>query len=182
MTGCQRAWHRGVHTHFIPLMVLLPWLSSMNSCGGHSVCYAMASMGWDIYPSTKCMWYCRHPLPLHVTWSLNLSSVDALVDIHGRSHNFPLIHPMGSLPGLMLGDHQTTIFLWHSLTVTPPGSRLYWGGAGTSVPCFMDIHTQRNTSFWCDEESQLQCRTHDCPHWSVTSYEGISVMIWCTTS
>ena len=47
----------------------------------------------DIYPSAKCTWSCRHPLPLHITWSLHPSSVDALVDIHGRSHTFPLIHP-----------------------------------------------------------------------------------------
>ena len=71
---------------------------------------------------------CRHPLPLHVTWSLHLSSVDAVVDVHRRSHSFLLIHPQGSLPGLTLGVCQTTIFLWHNLTVTPPGSRLNWVG------------------------------------------------------
>ena len=51
----------------------------------------------DVCPSTKCMRSCRHPLPLHVTWSLHPSSVDTpvdtQVDIHGKSHNFPLIHP-----------------------------------------------------------------------------------------
>ena len=39
----------------------------------------------DIYPSAKCTWSCRYPLPLHATWSLHLSSVEALVDILGRS-------------------------------------------------------------------------------------------------
>ena len=38
-TGHQRTWHGGVHTHYIPPMVLLPWLSSMSSCGSHSVHY-----------------------------------------------------------------------------------------------------------------------------------------------
>ena len=47
----------------------------------------------DIYPSTKCMWSCRHPLPLHITWSLHPSSVDALADAHRRSCSFLLIHP-----------------------------------------------------------------------------------------
>ena len=47
----------------------------------------------DVYPSAKHMQSFRHPLPLHVTWSLHPSSVDALTDIHRRSHSFPLIHP-----------------------------------------------------------------------------------------
>ena len=47
----------------------------------------------DYYPSAKCMWSCRHPLPLHITWRLHLSSVDSSVDIHGRSHSILLIHP-----------------------------------------------------------------------------------------
>ena len=59
-------------------MVLLQWLSSVSSCGGCSVCYLMASMGWDVYPSAKCTQSCRHPLPLHITWSLHLSSVGIL--------------------------------------------------------------------------------------------------------
>ena len=62
----------------------------------------------------------------------------------------------------MLGDCQTTIFLWHSLAVTPLGSGLNWGGAM--------------------RRGLLQCGMHDCPHWSITSYEEMSVTIWCTTS
>ena len=69
-----------------------PWLSSISRHGGHPVCYPMASMDWDVYPSAKCTWSCRHPLPLHITWSLHLSSVDAPADVHGRSHSFLLIH------------------------------------------------------------------------------------------
>ena len=134
----------------------------------------------DVYPSTKCTWSCRHPLPLHITWSLHPSSVDALADVHGRSHNFPLIH-QGSLSGLMLGDHHTTILSWCILVVTPFGSGLNWGGAGTSVPCLADTHTQGNTSFWCNEKSQLWCRMCDCLHCSITSYKGKSVKFWCTT-
>ena len=47
----------------------------------------------DVYPSAKHMQSCRHPLPIHITWSLHPSLVETLVDVHGRSHNFPLIHP-----------------------------------------------------------------------------------------
>ena len=91
--GSLRTWHRGAHTHFIPPVVLLPWLRPVSNHCGHSVCYPMASMGWNIYPSTKCMWSCRYPLPLHVTWSLHPSSVEAAADIHWRSCSFLLIHP-----------------------------------------------------------------------------------------
>ena len=53
----------------------------------------MASMGSNIIPLAKCTcsFQCLHLL--HVTWGLHPSSVDALADFHGRSHNFPLIHP-----------------------------------------------------------------------------------------
>ena len=77
-----------------PQMVLLPWLSSMSRCSSCPICYLMASSGWDIYPFTKSTWSCRLSCPLHITWSLHPSSVDALVDVHRRSHSFPLIHPM----------------------------------------------------------------------------------------
>ena len=50
--------------------------------------------------------------------------------------------PQGSLPVLMLGDHQSTIFSWCNLAMTPPGSGLDCGGADTSVPCLVDTHTR----------------------------------------
>ena len=89
----SKKWTQRGAYHFIPPMVLLPWLSSASSHNGHSFHYPMASTGSDVYPSAKCMQCCRHPLPLHIIWSLHLSSVDALVDVHRRSHSFPLIHP-----------------------------------------------------------------------------------------
>ena len=163
MTGCQRTWHRGVHTCFLPPVVLLPWICSVSSGGVHSVCYPMASMGWDIYFSAKCTWSCRHPLPLHITRSLHPSAVDALVDIHGRSHSFMLIHPR-------------EVFLAWCWVISRPlssrgivllsfsGSKLNWGVSDVM------------------RRSQLWCRMCDCLHSSITSYEGMSVMIWCTTS
>ena len=47
----------------------------------------------DIYHSDKSTGSCRHPLPLHITWSLHPSSVDALVDVHRRCPSFLLMHP-----------------------------------------------------------------------------------------
>ena len=146
ITNCQKTWHRGVRTHFISPMVLLLWFSSVSSHGSCPDCYPMASIGWDIYPSAKHMWSCRHPIQLQVTWSLYPSSVDALVDVHGRSHSFPLIHYREVfLAWCWVIYHKTIIFLWHSFALTPLGNRLNWGGAGTSVPYLADIHTQGNT-------------------------------------
>ena len=182
MTGCQRTWHRGVHTCIIPPMVLLPQLSSVSSHGGHSVCYLMASTGQDIYPSAKCMLSCRHPCLLHVTWSLHPSSVDVLVDVHGRSHSFPLIHP------------REVFLAWHWMTSRPLSSH---GIISLSIPLGVGLagvglvhlsHTWQtpihkgipasDMTRW----SQLWCRMCDCPHWLVTSYKGMSVAIWHTTS
>ena len=177
----HKSWHGGVHTHFIPPMVLLPWLSSMSSHGSHPVCCLVASMSWDIYPSAKCMWSCKDPCPLHITWSLPLSSVDAPADIHGRSHSFLLIHPRevflawcwviirpSSVHGIVslslsLGVGLTGVGLVHL-------SHTWWISMHQGMPASDAMR-----------RSQLWCRMHDCLHWSITSYEGMSVTIWCTT-
>ena len=155
MTNHQKTWHRGVHTHFIPPVVLLTWLSSMSSHGTCPVSYPMASMGWDIYPSAKFMWSCRHSHPLYITWSPHLFSVDAPVDVHGKSCSFPFIHP---------GE----VFLTRCWAITRPSSSC--GVVSLSLPLGVGL-----------TGSQLWCRMHDCLCWSVTLYEGMCVVIWCTT-
>ena len=40
-------------------------------------------------------------------------------------------------------------------SITPLGSCLNWCGAGSSVPCLADTHTQGNASFWCDKEESI---------------------------
>ena len=94
----QKTWHGGVHTCFIPQWSCyhdpVPWVVMMVV-----ICYPVASTDWDVYLCTKhtqscwpfCQW--RHPCPLHITWNLHPSSVQAPVDIHRRSHSFTLIHP-----------------------------------------------------------------------------------------
>ena len=130
-------------------------------------------------PFAKCMQSCRLSLPLHITWSLHPSSVDALVDVHGRSHNFPLIHPRG-------------VWLdWHWLLTRPLSTHgvillsLPLGVASTGVglvhwSCAWQTPTHKGTIsdvmrswFWG--------RMHDCPCWSITSLEGTSVTIRSTT-
>ena len=131
----------------------------------------------DVYHSAKCMQSCRHPLPQHITLSLHPSTVDAPVDINGRSHSFPLIHPrevilawcwvitrpLSScgvfLLSLPLGVGLTGVGLVHLF-------HAWWTPTHKGMP-LSDI-TRR---------SQLWCKMCDCLHWSVTSYEGMSVMI-----
>ena len=84
---------RGTYPLHPPFGLSKPWPSSMSSCVGHGVHHPMASMGKDVIPSAKCTcsFWCLHLL--HVTWCLHPSSVDTPVDVHGRNHNFPVIHP-----------------------------------------------------------------------------------------
>ena len=161
-----------------PPMILLPWLSSMNSCGSHPVCHPMASMGWDVYPSTKHMQSCRLPCPLHVTWSLHPSSVDPLVDVHRRSHSFLLIHPREVFlawcwvymrPSSSHGIVLLSLPLGVGLTVV---GLVHWSHTWQTP-----IHKGMSASD-ATKRSLLWCRTHDCPCWSVTSYEWMSVVIW----
>ena len=58
----------------------------------------MASTGSDIIPLAKCTcsFWCLHQH--YITWNLHPSSVDTPADVHGRSHNFPLISPREVLP------------------------------------------------------------------------------------
>ena len=60
------------------------------------------------------------------------------MDIHGRSHNFLLIHPREVLLGLEV--------LWHQHMFTSFESGLVWGMGGTPVPCMTDAYTQGNAN------------------------------------
>ena len=128
-------------------MVLLSCLSSVSSHGSHSVCYLMASMG------CRCLSLCQMHVILWTSTSTAhyLKSSSVLSGCSGghpwEKSQLPVDPPQGRLLGLMLCDHQTTIFFWNILAVTPLGSGLNWAGAGTSVLCLADIHTQGNASF-----------------------------------
>ena len=49
--------------------------------------------GYRRRPSALCTCPSRGLQPKHFTWSLHPSSVDALVDVHDPSDNFPYFHP-----------------------------------------------------------------------------------------
>ena len=151
-----KSWHGGVLTHYTPhFWSCKLWPSSMSSCVSHGVHHLMASMVSDVIPSAKCMCSFRCPHPLHITWSLHPSSVDAPVDVHGRSCNFPLIHPRE----VLLAKHWVTTQPLLSCGIIIPSllleGGLVWGGAGTSVPCMMDTYTQGNANLWCNEKKPI---------------------------
>ena len=98
---CCHSLTWGLLTHFTPLLFYvwscLPWPSSVSGCIHHGVHYPPASMGIDIIPSALCTCSFWGLQPHHITWGLHPSSVDTLVDVHGRSHNFPFFHPREAL-------------------------------------------------------------------------------------
>ena len=115
----------------------------------------MASMGSDVIHSAKCMCSFWHLHPHHITWDLHLSSVDAPADIHGRSHNFPLIHPRE----VLLAGHQVTTLPLLSCGIIvsslPLEVGLHGVGVGTPVLCMMDAYTQGNASLWCNRKKSV---------------------------
>ena len=83
--------------HHIPISYP-QWSCYCNSVLWVVMVVIQSTIWWHLWAETsiplpKCTWSCRHPLPLHATWSLHPSSVDAPADVHRRSHSFPLIHP-----------------------------------------------------------------------------------------
>ena len=112
--------------------------------------------------------------PLHITWSLHPSSVDALADVHGRSCNFPLIHP------------REVLLAWCWVIARPLSSHgiislsLPLGVGLTGVGLVHLSHAWQTPTHKgmpvsdAMRRSQLQCRMCDCPCWFVTLYEGMS--------
>ena len=121
------------------------------------------------FPQSKhtCSPWCLQPC--HVTCGLHPSSMDALVDVHSRSPNLPLIHPRKVL---LAGCWVTTlpIFSCGIISVSPPvevglhGVGLVHLSHGWWTP----IHKGMPTSD-AMKRSQFQWMMHDLPHWSITS-------------
>ena len=87
-TGITYQFHS---PHFV--WPCLPWSSSVIGhipLGAH---YLPASTGIDIIPSALHTCSFQGLQPHHITCGLHPSSVDTLVDVNGRSHNFLFFHP-----------------------------------------------------------------------------------------
>ena len=146
----------------------LPIPYPLDSCGGHSVYHLLASMGCDVNPSAKCIQSCRHPCLPDITWSLHLSSVDALADVHSRSRSFPLIHP------------REVCLAWHWVIAWPLFSHgvfllslpLGVGLTGVGLvhlSCAWQMPKHREMPVSDVMGSLLQWRMLDCPQWYITS-------------
>ena len=120
----------GTYPFHFPCLLLpcLLWPSSMSGCIHHWVHYPPASTGTSITPSalhTCPFWGVQ---PHHITCGLHLSSVDAPVDVHGRSHNFPFIHPREAL---LVGHWMTTLPLFScGIHFIPPLTEVVLCGVG----------------------------------------------------
>ena len=148
----------GVLTCFTPPYFVWPCLlcpRSVSGCIHCGVHYPPVSMGIDTIPSTlhRCSFWGLQPH--HITWGLNPSSVDTRVDIHGRSCNFPFIHPREAFTGRLLADHLTIILLWCPLCFISYRGSLAWGWAGTPVLCMTVAHTPGNANLWCNEKKSV---------------------------
>ena len=170
MANYQKTWHGGVHTHFTPHF----W-----SCYHDSVLWMVVVVIWSTIqfhlqavmslppPNVHDPADIAHPL--HVTWSLHPSSVDALADVHSRNCSFPLIQPrevclawcwMIAWPLFSCGVFSLSLPLGVGLT-----------GVGlVHLSCAWQTPTHKGTPVSdMMRRSLLQWRIHDCPHWSITS-------------
>ena len=94
-------WHGGYLPISLPPLIFiwpwLPWLSSVSGSIPLLVHYLPASTGYRHHPSALHTCPFQGLQPNHFTCGLHLSSVDALVDILGPSHNFLFFHPREAL-------------------------------------------------------------------------------------
>ena len=86
------------------------------------------------HPSALCMSSSGGLQPNHFTCGLHPSSVDAPVDIHDPSHNFPFFHPMEAL---LVGHRVTTMpsFSCGVLSSSPPKEIVLHGVGLAHLSC-----------------------------------------------
>ena len=151
---CHFSWHRGYLPVSLPLFYVwlcLPWPSSMSGCIHRGVHYPPASMGIDVVPSALCTCSFWGLQPHHITWGLYPSSVDALVDVHGRSHNFLFFHPREAL----LVGHQVTALPFSScgiLFLSPLAEVDLCGVGLVHCPMYDGCPYTREANLWHDEK------------------------------
>ena len=183
----QRAWHRGVYTYFIP-----QWSCYCNSILWAVMVVSQSAIHWhlwsDIYPSTRCTWACwpfcprRHPHFLHITWTLHPSSVDTPVDIHRRSHSFPFIHPKEVFLAWCWVIARPLFSCGIVMLSLPPGVGLTGVGLVHLSLTWQTPTCKEMPASDAMKRSCLWCRMCEFPYWSLTLYNGTSVVIWHTTS
>ena len=99
----------GVLSHFTPPSIwsALPALTQFSEWQHSSFGSLSASFnGYRCHPSALCMCSSRGLQPNHLTCGLHPSSVDAPVDVHNPSCNFPFFHPWEAF---LVGHWVTTL-------------------------------------------------------------------------
>ena len=100
---------QGLLTHFTPPVSVwscLPCPSSVIGCIPLGVTICQHQQASIIIPSALCTCSFQCLQPHQVTCGLHPSSVDAPVDVHGRSCTFPFFHPREAL---LVGCWVTTL-------------------------------------------------------------------------
>ena len=146
----------------------LPSPSSMIGCILHGVHYLPASTGIDVIPSalhTYSFWSLQ---PNYITCGLHQSSVDAPVDIHGRSCNFPFFYPREAL---LVGHWVTVLPLFSCgiLSFPPPIGVVLHGMGLVHLSHIWQLPIHKGTPI-ADvmRRSWFRWRTFDHLHWFVT--------------
>ena len=125
--------------------------------------------GYRCLPSALCMCSFQGPQPSHFTCGLHPSSVDALVDVHSPSCNFPFFHPREAL---LVGHRVTTLPSCScGVLLSSPPMEVVLHGVGLvhlSRVWWLPIHKGMPTSD-AMRRSQFWWRTRDHPCWFVTS-------------
>ena len=147
----------------------LPWPSSMIGCIPLGVHNLIASMGIDVIASALHICSFWSLQPNHITCDLHPSSVDALVEVHGRSHNFPFFHPKEAL----LVGHWVTALPISSCGILffPPSTEVVLRGVGlVHLFCVWQLPIHKGMPISdATRRSQFWWRTCDCLHWFITS-------------
>ena len=164
-------WHGGTYPfHSPPFYLALPTMIQFGdwsyTLGVH---YLPAPTGLDVVPSISCMCSFQGPWPHHLTQGLHPSSVDAPVDVHGKSCNFPLIHPREAF---LVGHWVIALPLFScDVIFLSPLVEVVLHGVGLvhlSHAWWMSIHKGKPTSD-VTSRSQFQCRTPDLLFWFITT-------------
>ena len=154
--------------YYVFVWPCLPWPSSVSGSISLLVHYLPASMGYRHHPSALCTCSFHGLQSNHFNCGLHLSSVDAPVDVHSPSHNFPFFHPREAL---LAGHHVTTLpsFACGVLSLSPP-MEVVLHGMGLvhlSYVWQLPIHKGTPTSDMT-RRSQVWWRTCDGPCWFIT--------------
>ena len=166
---CHSSWHKGYLPISLSPCLALPTLTQFSEWS--------QSMWGSLSASVNGHWH--HSLSLtyvflprsaatSLYWGHHPSSVDTLVDVHGRSCSFPFIHPREAL---LVGCWVTTLPLFScGVKFISPPTEVVLHGVGLvhlSHAWWLPIHKGTWTSDMM-RRSQFQWRTHDFPCWFIT--------------